>query len=186
MAGKKDDRRVEFTKMMLRRSLAALMRSKPIGKITIKEICEKAELNRGTFYAHFVDQSELLRHAEDIAVERLSSYVLDITAAEGEEREKFCTEMFRHIRENSDMWGSLLSENGNADFSKRMFEKLFTDLAEAGHCRTDNPCDRLAFTYAMVGCVGMTSHWLYEEPEVSPAQMGKILANTIGKKIFVE
>ena len=84
------------------------------------------------------------------------------------------------------MWGSLLSENGNADFSKRMFEKLFTDLAEAGRCSADDPHAKLAFTYLMVGCVGMTSHWLYEEPEVSPAQMGKILANTIGKKIFVE
>ena len=186
MAGKKDDRRVEFTKMMLRRSLAALMRSKPISKITIKEICEKAELNCGTFYAHFVDQSDLLRHAEDVAMEQLSGYVLGITAADMDAREQFCTELFRHIRENSDMWGSLLSENGNADFSKRMFEKLFTDLAEAGHCRADDPCARLAFTYAMVGCVGMASHWLYEEPEVSPAQMGRILANTIGSKIFVD
>ena len=186
VAGKKDDRRVEFTKMMLRRSLAALMRSKPIGKITIKEICEKAELNRGTFYAHFADQSDLLRHTEDVAMEQLSGYVLDITAADAEERERVCAEMFRHIRDNSDMWGSLLSENGNADFSKRMFETLFADLAEAGHCKADDSCARLAFTYAMVGCVGMASYWLHGEPEVSPGQMGKILANSIGSKLFIE
>ena len=184
MAGKKDDRRVEFTKMMLRRSLAALMRSKPISKITIKEICEKAELNRGTFYAHFVDQSDLLRHAEDVAMEQLSGYVLGITAADMDAREQFCTELFRHIRENSDMWGSLLSENGNADFSQRMYEKLLSDLAEAGYCNADNPGDKLAFTYLMVGCVGMASRWLYEEPQVSPEQMGRILCSAMGNKIF--
>ncbi len=186
MAGKRDDRRVEFTKMMLRRSLAALMRSKPVSKITIKEICEKAELNRGTFYSHFSDQSDLLRHTEDVAMEQLSGYVLDITAADEEERERACAALFRHIRENSDLWGALLSENGNADFSKRMFEKLITDLAEAGRCAADDPKAKLAFTYLMVGCIGMASRWLYEEPEVSPEQMGRILCSAMGSKIFGE
>jgi len=184
MAGKKDDRRVEFTKIMLRRSLASIMKSKPVSKITIKEICEKAELNRGTFYAHFSDQNDLLRYMEDMEMERLSEYVLSMCCDSEEERERVCAALFRHIRDNSEVWGSLLSENGNADFSQRMYEKLLSDLAEAGYCNADNPGDKLAFTYLMVGCVGMASRWLYEEPQVSPEQMGRILCSAMGNKIF--
>lgn len=183
MAGKRDDRRVEFTKMMLRRSLAGLMRTKPISKITIKEICEEAQLNRGTFYSHFSDQNDLLRHTEDVEMELLSEYVLRIVSA-GEEREQVCTEMFRHIREHAGVWGPLLSENGNADFSRRMFDKLFADLAGAEICRADDPGAKLAFTLLLVGCVGMTSRWLNEEPGVSPEQMGGILCATLGKNIL--
>ncbi|MDD6188853.1 MAG: TetR/AcrR family transcriptional regulator [Clostridiales bacterium] len=184
MAGKRDDRRVEFTKMMLRESLAGLMRGKPIQRITVKEICETAELNRGTFYAHFSDQYDLLRHTEDVEMETVSTYVLRIASGGEEEREQVCAELFRHIREHSGVWGSLLSENGNAEFSKRMFDKLFTDLAQAGVCSPDDACAKLSFTFMMVGYVGMASRWLSEEPGVTPEQMGKLLCNILSGKIL--
>ena len=184
MAGKRDDRRVEFTKMLLRESLAGLMRSKPIQKITIKEICETAALNRGTFYSHFSDQYDLLRHTEDVEMETVGKFVMRIATGSMAEREPLCAELFRHIREHSGVWGSLLSENGSADFSRRMFDKLFSDLVEAGVCRTDDPSFKLRFTFLMVGCIGMASRWLPEEPTVSPEQMGKILYGILSENIL--
>ena len=174
MAGKRDDRRVAFTKMMLRESLSGLMKDKPIHKITVKEICEAAGLNRGTFYSHFSDQHDLLRYTEDVEMETVSTYVLRLFSAVEAEREQVCAELFRHIRAHSGVWGSLLSENGNAEFSQRMFNKLFGDIAAQGICRADDPSAKLAFTFMLVGCIGMASRWLYEEPAVSAEQMGKI------------
>ena len=46
---KKIDTRVQYTKEMFHRALLNLMETKPINKITIKELCEAASLNRGTF-----------------------------------------------------------------------------------------------------------------------------------------
>ena len=39
----KQDHRVRLTKMMLRDSFFDLMQEKPVGKITVKELCDKAE-----------------------------------------------------------------------------------------------------------------------------------------------
>ena len=43
------DRRVRKTRMQLRRCLAALLKEKKIQDITVREITEMADLNRGTF-----------------------------------------------------------------------------------------------------------------------------------------
>ena len=55
MPEKKQDARVRYTKMMIRNSLLELLRTKPIAKITVTEICEMAGINRATFYAHYSD-----------------------------------------------------------------------------------------------------------------------------------
>ena len=58
----KMDRKTRYTRMVLQDSLIELMKEKPISKITIKELCEKADINRTTFYAHYTDQYDLLRN----------------------------------------------------------------------------------------------------------------------------
>lgn len=44
------DHRTRVTKMLIRRAFTDLLRSKPIQSITIRELCERAGINRGTFY----------------------------------------------------------------------------------------------------------------------------------------
>ncbi|MFQ8600778.1 MAG: TetR/AcrR family transcriptional regulator [Oscillospiraceae bacterium] len=45
------DHRTRVTKMLIRRAFTELLRQKPIQSISIKELCETAGVNRGTFYA---------------------------------------------------------------------------------------------------------------------------------------
>ena len=60
----KTDARVKYTRMVLKKALLELMQHKPVNKITVKEICERAELNRATFYAHYSDCFDLLESIE--------------------------------------------------------------------------------------------------------------------------
>ena len=61
----KKDARVRYTKMVLKNALLELMETKPMNKITVKEICERAQLNRATFYKHYSDCYELLESIEN-------------------------------------------------------------------------------------------------------------------------
>ena len=60
----KNNRRKIITKKILNDSLLELMQTKPISKITIKEICDVSDMSRSTFYLHFQDQSALLEDIE--------------------------------------------------------------------------------------------------------------------------
>ena len=49
---KKIDYRVRLTKQIIRQNLVPLMKEYHISRISIKMLCERAEINRSTFYAH--------------------------------------------------------------------------------------------------------------------------------------
>ena len=60
MLVKKEDKRVIKTKRDLRNALAALLKKKSYAKITVCDICEEAQINRMTFYKHYMDKTDLL------------------------------------------------------------------------------------------------------------------------------
>ena len=60
MLVKKEDKRVIKTKRDLRNSLASLLKKNPYAKITVCDICEEAQINRMTFYKHYMDKADLL------------------------------------------------------------------------------------------------------------------------------
>ena len=59
------DQRVRVTRMLIRRSFLELLKQKPIQNISVREICEAAGINRGTFYSHYTDIYDLQHKIED-------------------------------------------------------------------------------------------------------------------------
>ena len=49
------DRRVKYTKMIIRETFINLLEKKNINKITVSEICKEADINRATFYRYYLD-----------------------------------------------------------------------------------------------------------------------------------
>ena len=54
------DRRIQKTEALLRDALTGLIREKPYDSIVVKEILDRANVGRTTFYTHFRDKDELL------------------------------------------------------------------------------------------------------------------------------
>ena len=65
------DRRVRKTKRQLRKALMDLMAEKPVKSISVRELADRADINRGTFYIHYKDVGDLLQRLEDEMAERL-------------------------------------------------------------------------------------------------------------------
>ncbi|KWX79295.1 TetR family transcriptional regulator [Paenibacillus riograndensis] len=54
------DPRVIRTRRLLQDAFAALLQEKDFESITVRDIAERATVNRTTFYAHFIDKFEML------------------------------------------------------------------------------------------------------------------------------
>ncbi len=65
------DRRTRKTNKAIKKALVKLMLEKDISKITIKDIAEEADINRGTFYFHFYDVYEVLEQIEDDIISKI-------------------------------------------------------------------------------------------------------------------
>lgn len=71
------DRRTIYTKNVIKDACYQALKKKPIEQITVTELCKAAEINRSTFYLHYMD-------ARAVYEEMLSEIVDDIEPA-GEE-----------------------------------------------------------------------------------------------------
>lgn len=61
----KQDRRIQYTKKVLREALLELMDKKPLDEISISELCSYAEINRNTFYNHYSFPKQIINELED-------------------------------------------------------------------------------------------------------------------------
>ena len=60
METRKEDRRVRRTKKLLTQALTQLLQRKQVNEITVRELTDLADMNRGTFYLYYKDISDML------------------------------------------------------------------------------------------------------------------------------
>lgn len=72
---KKNNQRFKDTEISMEVAMLNLMKTTEFKKITVKKICEKAMVNRSTFYVHFIDIYDMLDKMEiELRKELLNSY----------------------------------------------------------------------------------------------------------------
>ena len=60
-----EDRRVRNTKKKIRKALMECLETTSLSKLTIKQICEKADINRSTWYAYYTEPVLLYKLIQD-------------------------------------------------------------------------------------------------------------------------
>lgn len=60
-----------YTKSIIRKEFIRMLNDKPINKITVKELSERCDINRNTFYYHYSDIYQLLSELFNIELKRV-------------------------------------------------------------------------------------------------------------------
>lgn len=84
------DRRIKYTKNIIKETFLTLLEEKEITKITVSEICKISDINRATFYRYYLDVYDLFDKIEEEFLEELKNapymyndeYSLSILATE--------------------------------------------------------------------------------------------------------
>lgn len=112
MDNKIDSRRVKMTKKLLKSSLIELMKDTPLHSITIKDICDGADVNRSTFYRHYDTQFDLY---DDIIADISADIEVILTKECGNTLDicLFLTKVLEYIEKNRDTFLVVLSDKGS-------------------------------------------------------------------------
>ena len=171
----KTDARVRYTVHMIQNVFLELLKEKPVAKITVKEICEHAEINRSTFYKHYQDVYDLMEKLENEAVEAfeklLDSYVQNETVPA-------LVTLLTSLRENRELLLPLLANSSNDDFMKRLTDAcsgyaLSPLTPEADY--TSNPKQAAVYAYLAGGTSGIISNWLETGTQEPPQQVAELI-----------
>lgn len=174
------DRKTRYTRMVLQDSLLELMEQKPISKITIKELCEKADINRTTFYAHYTDQYDLLRKIGDETLswaEEMITTLLDQT--DKNETINILEGILQYFSDNRKHIKVLMSEQGDIDFQKKLLTLIYSqcDITPSTAKNADLVTKELYFIFVVNGSVGLIQHWLKNGLNKSVKEMTEIIYN---------
>lgn len=167
---KKEDRRIVKTRRALREALLDLIEEKGLDRVTVKELCERADLNRGTFYLHYRDVYDLLEQYTDDVLASFQDIVATIDArdmlryeAEGEPYPGFVRTL-EYIRDHARFFRLMMGPNGDAVFVNRLNAKLHRRMS--GRLRelgvqppAGVPWDYLAAFLARAH-LGVIQHWV--------------------------
>lgn len=174
------DKRVRYTKMFLKESLIRLMNDKPISRITVKELCQEAEINRATFYSHYQDQYDLLLQTEQELINDVNRCIDALVEAPDENHLKQVTlEIIKIIDANLACVRVLWGKNGDMKFQEKMmqiFHDQFISLLPKSD-EKDTLEDEFTYLYTINGCIGIIRKWIFDDHDnISPEKLtGMIL-----------
>ncbi|MFC5447865.1 TetR/AcrR family transcriptional regulator [Paenibacillus aestuarii] len=183
--GKKTDRRVLRSRQALREALLALMAQKPFTSISITEIVEMANYNRGTFYANYAGKEDLLN---DIFAGLIQQLIRSFRAPY-EKVEVFrihelaanSVMIFDHFFQNAAVYSVLLKSKVLPDLREQMFAAL-KQLSQDELVPPDRDhgidTDLLAI-YSIHALLGLVFHWVESGFAHSPAYMQEQLIKLI-------
>ncbi len=178
MKSEKIDRRVKYTKMVLKESLIELLKNKHISKISIKEICEKADINRATFYAHYKDQYDLRLQIENEMIEEINNYLNSYSFSSPENISlEMLVKIFEYIKENAEVCIVLLGDTGDINFQKKVMmlvqEQCISAWTSIKEIKQEDA--EFIYTFYAIGSVGIIQKWLAEDIEKPATEMAALI-----------
>ena len=158
----KESRRVTMTKLLLKTALIELMQEKPFPQITIKELCERADLNRTTFYRHYADQTAVLREIENDATQKTIEYMKHASPDAGtvELIERF----LNYVKDSPMLFRTLLLSGERASFIRENLPRYGDELHE-----------KYVFIFLMEGSAHIITEWLRSDFDLPTAEIAKTI-----------
>ena len=176
------------TAVKMDKALIALLEDKPFEYITVREICQKAEVNRSTFYLHYENTRDLLDESARYLVDVFLSYFKVDFAAFAEKllsddvtQLNFMTREYlypylTYIRENCRIFSTVLTHAKSFGFEET-FEKLYRNVFDPVLERFAYPAgDR---TYVMMfylnGINAVVTEWVKSGCRESTEEMCRVI-----------
>ena len=118
----KTDARVRYTCKVFQDAFLDILKEKPISRITVKEVCDKAEINRGTFYKHYQDCYDLLDKIEEEGLREFEKMLASIEAAGAQAA---LAAILNTLRDNSTLIQALNTPANGQRFIQRLSGRCF-------------------------------------------------------------
>ncbi len=182
---RKEDRRKERTRQLLRDALLELIPEKGYEAITLQDITDRANVARPTFYLHFKDKQDLLfsslREIYDDLAQRqhVTCEPLELLAGYPKEEED---SDFQHVADNVDFYQTMLTDKGSIAFVLMVLEylsnlienEMVRKLTEDGQ-KARIPPDFVS-SFIAGAEIGVVNWWLkHNQMRYSPQQISRMM-----------
>ncbi len=168
----KINRRVRMTKQLLQSSLMEMLETEPIQKIEIKKLCQRADVNRSTFYKYYGSQSDLLYEIEVDTVKQ----VISILEAHPQKKADALMEICRYLDRNERLVKPLITND--SEFVKMIFSHptIQKEIERSLTPYYSTAQQSYVFEFIAYGSSRIIHLWINKADRESPEEIAGLLA----------
>ncbi len=181
---------------LIKNTMLQLMEYTPFEKIRVQKIVENADINRSTFYAHYIDKYDLLEKIEDEIIENLKKSAMDTNIEMLPKVDNkiqfimpYTNNVISQVYENRTTIKVLLSENGDKNFINKfkcMIEDVWNTKGLTDNVKASIPSNYLfGIITGVIG--GVLEEWIksdFKESKEEIIQIILCISNGVVSNIF--
>lgn len=181
MTEEKVDRRVRKTKAQLVQGLIKLMRDKDIKDISVKELSDLVDINRGTFYLHYSDIYDMVNQLEDDLFAQFTTVLKKdlVDPKKISSHYDMLLDVFKMLDSNRELTQVLIGPHGDLTFVNRMKRMVKTQLEDLFQNELNEPGFEYLFAFIVSGYVGVFETWLSSDSPLSEEYIASLCTKLI-------
>ena len=157
----KNNQRTRLSKMLFKNALMDLLKEKgSINKVSVRELCDRAELNRLTFYAHYQEPNDLLIEIETELLDATEEHLKKIGAEDEIGAHKYILSFLQYIRQNDKPFRALLIDSTDPEFRSRFMQQSIIQFVENLRIVLPKELEQYIFSYILNGSTGIIIQWI--------------------------
>lgn len=172
-----EDKRIRRTKKLLRQALTRLMLQKDFQSITVTDVVHEADINRGTFYAHYRDVYDLRDKIEAEMIADFRGMIATIRPSETATLRPVLGRLMDYLEENREIVTALIKVNAPDGFGKKMIVVIEECRMELFPYRSIE--DAYAARFLATGAIGMIEKWITEAQPIPKTEMINLIAKLL-------
>ncbi len=178
---------VKRTKKSFEMSLVELSKEIPFNKITVKQLCEKADLSRNAFYFHYKDINDLIDDIENSVVREVELLIEGLDALGFPKNVYASVEGLVDIFDRRKDTCMMLFDKTSNSITQRMND-LFCNFNYKYFAQYHNTSDRTNFDFYYMflssGFYGLMRYWFANYEKMSKSEV-TALAYVLIKRLMV-
>lgn len=157
----KNNQRTRLSKILLKNALMDLLSEKgSVTKISVRELCERADLNRSTFYAHYSEPKELLEEVETELLDATREHLQKIGAENDIGAHRYLLSFLMYIKENDKPFRTLLIDAGDPEFRSKFMQQSIIQFVENLDIAFPKEQEQYIYSYILNGSTGVIIQWM--------------------------
>lgn len=178
----KMNQRVMLTKRLISEALLKLLQTQNINKISIRELCQVAGINRTTFYNHYGSQYDVLNEIAETYIQNTSLTVISDLVA-GKSIDECLTGILHYIKDNL-TFTKLVLDLDNYDLISNISISLpqFDDMVIKHLPEHLDVAEKKAIaSYVQYGTLRLLKEWILSDCERAPEEEVKLILAIAGR-----
>lgn len=175
---KKANLKVINTKRKLSKSLISLLTSKSITEIDVSELCEKAGINRTTFYKHYASLYHLLDELIVQFFKRIETLFLSLSS--GENTTSKVAYLLKYLKQNREFVTIIMNNNSFSSISERLIQLNFIcNLINSNiqYRKNDYVSEDYYVDFIISGWIAAIRRWVNENCDLDVNTLARLLTS---------